>query len=147
MFDNIGSKIKAFAKGVFIVETISGILSGVGLLIGNGWDSAFWAILIIVASPFVAWASAFLIYGFGQLIDNSDKLVANSNKLVREIEKTNNGYNEQVVNSQNITEQSVASPNATDENESMTEEEEFRKWRDEGLITEEEYLNKKLNID
>lgn len=93
MFDNIGNKIKSFAKGFFVVEIIVGYISGIAIGVNTEWSAAFWSILIFFLCPFGAWASAIFIYGLGQLIENSDILVANSNQLIQDQQKHNKSVN------------------------------------------------------
>ncbi len=109
MFDNIGRKIKNIAIGVFVVEIISGISIGLSIGIKTEWDNAFWAIVVIISSPFAAWVSSVLLYGFGQLIENSDMLVVNSKKLV---DKTTN----QTKISQNPVDRFLSKPNNSTDN-------------------------------
>lgn len=95
MFDNIGRKIKILAIVVFVLEMLAGIIAGFTFGSNTDWKEPFRAILIIIASPFLAWISAFVLYGFGQLVENSDKLVNNSNKLIHACDKKTNYENNQ----------------------------------------------------
>ncbi len=90
MFDDIGGKLKSFAKGIVWFAGIFGVLLGVGL--GSEIDSVIIPIIIILLGIFVGWIAAIGVYGLGQLIENSDKMVDNSEKILKiyrsgEIEK------------------------------------------------------------
>ena len=75
MFDNIGQKVKAFAKGVFVTEVIAAIISGIVMICSGEDELILWGIITIIAGPLIGWLSSFLIYAFGQLVENSDILV------------------------------------------------------------------------
>lgn len=70
MFDNIGGKIKGFAKIVAWLGIILSVI--IGLL-----SMATGGILIMIIGGVSSWVGSFVLYGFGQLVENSDKLVAN----------------------------------------------------------------------
>lgn len=70
MFDNIGGKIKGFAKVVAWLGIILSVIIGF-LSIETG------GILIIIIGSVSSWVGSFVLYGFGQLVENSDKLVGN----------------------------------------------------------------------
>ncbi len=71
MYQEIGKKIKQLAKATFIVEAIGAIITGFVLLVDWGIEDGWWALLIIVCGPIVAWVSSWLLYGFGELIDTN----------------------------------------------------------------------------
>ena len=60
-FDNVGGKIKGWAKLVFVVEAIAAVI--VGLVTVN--TSALAGLLVIIVGPVVAWISSWLMYGYG----------------------------------------------------------------------------------
>ena len=81
MFNNIGGKIKGWAVGTFILESIAAIVTGLGIFI-EADDGAFWiGTLVILGGILVAYVSVLLIYGLGELIENS----AASREELREI--------------------------------------------------------------
>ena len=68
LYDDIGSKIKSWAKGVFAVEVAVSIVAVVFLFVASEyWE--WWYFLILFGGPFVAWVSSWLLYGFGEIID------------------------------------------------------------------------------
>ena len=78
-FDNIGGKIKNWAKLIFAIEAITAVIAG--LVIMNTTILA--GLLVIVVGPIFAWISSWLMYGYGQLIENSD-IIAEEYKRANE---------------------------------------------------------------
>ena len=72
MFDNIGGKIKGFAK------VVCGIGIAISVIIGLLSLNAITALLIIGIGSLSSWIGSFMTYGFGQLIENTDILVKQS---------------------------------------------------------------------
>ena len=68
MYENIGGKIKGFAKASFVVEAIAAFIAGFGVMVG---DEIMIGLLLMVLGPIVAWVASWLLYGFGELIDNT----------------------------------------------------------------------------
>ena len=80
MFNNIGKKIKSYAKWVCFCGIGASVIGGLRVLTEAGDAGEFVicliiAIIIIAVGGFVSWVSSFTVYGFGQMVDNSDKLV------------------------------------------------------------------------
>lgn len=67
LYENIGVKIKSWAKWIFIVEAVSAIIGGF-IMVGN--DDAEMGLIMVIAGPVVAWVSSWLLYAFGQLVDD-----------------------------------------------------------------------------
>ena len=70
LYENIGKKIKKWAKWIFILEAIAAIISGLGLLFA-GEDTWLFGLLDIILGPSVALVSTWLLYGFGELIEKT----------------------------------------------------------------------------
>lgn len=70
LYEDIGSKIKNWAKWIFIVEAVGAILTGLTLLIDRGLEDAWWALFIIIFGPIVAWVSSWILYAFGELVED-----------------------------------------------------------------------------
>lgn len=68
MFDNIGGKIKGFAKIIAWLGIILSVIFGL-LSIEEG------GIMIMIIGSVSSWLGSLVLYGFGQLVENSDKLV------------------------------------------------------------------------
>lgn len=78
-YDNIGSKIKNWAKGIFWVEAIAAVIGGIVLLCEG---EVVPGLLVILFGPVAAWMLSWLLYGYGQLIENSD-IIAEEYKKVK----------------------------------------------------------------
>ena len=86
MYDNIGGKIKGFAKVSFIVAAIAEVITGIALM-ATDVDLILYGLLILIVGPIIAWVSSWLLYGFGQLIENSDIIAAEYNRKNEKHEK------------------------------------------------------------
>lgn len=73
MFNNVGGKIKVFAKVLFIIDLIISVIL-TGIIIKKTSDSIL-GLCTFIVSFFAIWLAALLLYGFGKLIENSDTIV------------------------------------------------------------------------
>ena len=112
MYDNIGGKIKGFAKVSFIVAAIAEVITGIALMAADE-DLILYGLLVMVVGPIVAWVSSWLLYGFGELIDKASDIERNTRGGERKSEAQSK------VDSERISK--------------------IEKLRSQGLITEEEY--------
>ena len=78
-YDNIGGKIKGWAKWIFAIEAIATIIMGL-IFMGVSVLAGF---LLMLFGPIAAWVSSWILYGYGQLIENSD-IIAEEYKRVNE---------------------------------------------------------------
>lgn len=84
MYDDIGVKLKGFAKGIFIVEAIGSFIAGVILMLndsgdfGSIFEPGLLGVLIMIFGPIAAWVSSLFIYGFGELIDKACEIAENT---------------------------------------------------------------------
>ena len=115
MFDNIGSKIKTLAKVICWLGIIGFVIIGVALMVIDDGNFALLGFLLLFFGPLSAWIGSFMTYGFGQLIENSGKLVARRN-----------GRSTDTKTIETVHEKIQA----------------LNKWKQQGLITEEEYTQK-----
>ena len=67
LYENIGGKIKNWAKWIFIVEAIGAVITGV-VLMGN--DDAVIGVIVLVCGPIVAWVGSWILYAFGELVED-----------------------------------------------------------------------------
>lgn len=109
MFENIGGKIKGLAQIVCWVGIIGSVLCGLFIIALGPSELSGVGLLIMIFGSLGAWAGSFMTYGFGQLIENSDILAG---KLRAEASA------------------------ATKEDRTKSQ---LNDWREQGLITEEEY--------
>lgn len=72
LYENIGGKIKNWAKWIFIVEALAAIITGVVFFFEAESDEiyAVYGLLAVVFGPFVAWVSSWILYAFGQLVED-----------------------------------------------------------------------------
>lgn len=70
LFGNIGKKVKGLALGVFFVEAIASIITGI-ILMAEDDDLIAYGLLTIVFGPAVAWLSSLVLYAFGELVDKT----------------------------------------------------------------------------
>ena len=134
LYSNIGSKIKTWAKWVFIVEAIASVIGAICMMASaeNSWMLVV-GMIVLVVGPFIAWVSSWLLYGFGEIIV---KLTA----IERNTHSTNADKEESSVHTNEENEQQV---------HILTDEEKLRnqkiariaELRKKGLITEEMYQN------
>ena len=78
LYENIGSKIKGLAKGIFLIESIGSVISGLVFLFE---EEALLALLLIFIGPLVAWISSWILYAFGQLVENSDSIAIHTARI------------------------------------------------------------------
>ena len=69
LYENIGDKIKNWAKWMFIVEAIGAIISGF-VLMGIDEDLSLYGLLALVCGPIVALVSSWTLFAFGQLVED-----------------------------------------------------------------------------
>ena len=85
LYENIGKKIKAWAKWIFIVEAIAAIIGGL-LLIFDG--EGLIGFVILIAGPFVAWVSSWLLYAFGELVEKTVANESNTRNILKKLTET-----------------------------------------------------------
>ena len=103
MFENIGGRIKGWAKGVFIVETIAAIIGGLVIMSG-GAEMIFIGLIVIACAVGVGYVAALPLYALGEIVD---RLVSIDEKLGKEPknvnEDTTNNRRKSVNNGLNCT--------------------------------------------
>ncbi len=119
MFDNIGGKIKALAQVVCWIGIIASAICGIIMMATGDPSLNLIGFLIIILGSLFSWIGSFMTYGFGQLIENTDKLVEEKN---------------------NVTHTVTTSRNTNDKLKLLNN------WREQGLITEEEYYQGVKNL-
>ena len=85
MFDNlykdIGEKIKAWAKWVFIIGAIASVIGAI-VMMATAEDS--WVLIVgvfdLIIGPIVSLVSSWLLYGFGEMLDTLDVIAYNTYK-------------------------------------------------------------------
>ena len=69
LYENIGGKIKNWAKWIFIVEAIGAIITGLVFLFTDE-DFILYGLLIMILGPIVAWVGSWILYAFGELVED-----------------------------------------------------------------------------
>lgn len=121
MFDNIGSKIKSLAKIVCWVGIIITVIAGIVMLASGGDVSSPIGLVLVIAGPIISWISSFFVYGFGELIEKTSEIAENTKPK----------------GATPISSQVVAEGVENEDKKAL-----LKKWREQGLITEEEYQQK-----
>ena len=72
LYENIGGKIKNWAKWIFIVEAIGSVVAAIVVPAASGDpDDFIWlSALLIVFGPLVAWVGSWLLYAFGEMVED-----------------------------------------------------------------------------
>ena len=116
MFENIGSKIKALAKVICWVGIILSLIIGIIMLASSGDVGSGVGLIVIIVGCLGSWIGSFFTYGFGELIEKTTEIAENTKSL----------------NSANV--------GADDKLELL------EKWKAQGLIDEDEYLEQKSKL-
>ncbi len=131
MYDKIGDKIKTLAKAIAIIGIVASVIYGIVLL---SLEQTTAGIIYILIMPFLIWANSFVLYGFGELIEK----VCNIEKNIRKGSSKTDTETEQKDNDEDYEEKEDDDGDEYNTyNERIAKIEELR---DQGLITEEEYL-------
>ena len=69
LYENIGGKIKNWAKWIFIFEVIGAIITGLVLLFTDE-DLILYGLLTLVCGTIVAYIGSWILYAFGQLVED-----------------------------------------------------------------------------
>ena len=72
LYEDIGGKIKNWAKWIFIVEAICSVIAGIVLFTEAEYDEIYilYGLLAIFVGPFAAWVGSWILYAFGQLVED-----------------------------------------------------------------------------
>ena len=72
LYDDIGKKIKGWAKWTFIIEAVCSVFGAIMSVFAlESIDMFYIPLLWIVLGPIVAWVSSWLLYAFGELVDKT----------------------------------------------------------------------------
>lgn len=84
LYDNIGGKIKGWAKGIFILETVGVIILGLVLLFDE--VTVLTGLLTMIIGPIVAWVSSWLLYAFGELVEKTAANEENTRYILKALQ-------------------------------------------------------------
>lgn len=110
MFNDIGGKIKTLAKVICWVGIIGSVIVGLIMMTSDGDKYGPLGLGVLIGGSLFSWIGSFFAYGFGEIIEKVTEIAKNTAKT-------------------------DSAPSKTDE---MTAT--LNKWKAQGLINEEEYL-------
>ena len=85
LYENIGQKLKSWAKWIFIIEAITAIISGIVLLFVEYFFLV--GLLTIFIGPIAAWVSSWLLYAFGELVEKTCENERNTSEMLKFIKE------------------------------------------------------------
>ena len=134
LYSNIGSKIKNWAKWVFIVAAIASVIGAICMM-ASAEDSWMLVVgmIVLVVGPLIAWVSSWLLYGFGEIIVKLTDIERNTRSTNADKEESSIHTNEE--NEQQVH---ILTDEEKVRNQKIARIAELRK---KGLITEEMYQN------
>lgn len=77
MYNNVGGKIKTFAKVVFTLGLVFTIISAFYLLSSGAGSVAILLLLLLAVGALFTWVISLFIYGFGELLVNVKVIARN----------------------------------------------------------------------
>ena len=80
LYENIGGKIKNWAKWTFIVEAVAAVIAGIAVIIDS--EDFLLAFALILLGPIVAFIGSWILYAFGELVEKT----SDTNNVIRKIE-------------------------------------------------------------
>ena len=80
LYEDIGGKIKNWAKWIFVVETIAAIIGGLALIFN---DAAGIGLIVLIFGPLVAWVGSWFLYAFGELVQDVHAIRSQEAPLIR----------------------------------------------------------------
>ena len=78
-YENIGGKLKNWAKFIFVAEAVAAIIGGIGMLAN---DAAVAGLLTMLFGPIVALISTWLLYAFGELVEKTAANEENTRRIL-----------------------------------------------------------------
>ena len=82
LYENIGGKIKNWAKWIFVIEVIGAVITGLVLFFTDE-DLILYGLLTLVCGPIVAYIGSGILYAFGELVEKT----ADNENITRKILK------------------------------------------------------------
>lgn len=84
LYENIGGKIKNWAKWIFIVEVIAAVITGIALIVDDG-DENLVGVLVMFVGPIVAWIGSWILYAFGELVEKTSENESNTKQILEKL--------------------------------------------------------------
>lgn len=89
IYGNIGGKLKALAKVVFVLESIAFFYLGLKMMMSDmGPRAILIGMLVAIIGPFVAWVSSWLLYAFGELVEKTSDNESNTRNILKELRRS-----------------------------------------------------------
>ncbi|MBE6783518.1 MAG: hypothetical protein E7536_05855 [Ruminococcaceae bacterium] len=82
LYENIGGKIKKWAKWIFIVEAIGAIIAGLVLIINVEEELILHGFLALIFGPVVAFVGSWILYAFGELVEKTAANERNTSNIL-----------------------------------------------------------------
>lgn len=90
LFNNVGPKIRNFAKAAFVVESVAAILGGLALIIEDfEIETILMGIGIIVGGILAAYWTSVFIAGIGENIESTTAVKETNQQILAELKKLN----------------------------------------------------------
>jgi len=84
LYENIGSKIKNWAKWIFVIEAIGAVITGLVLLFTDE-DLFLYGLLTLVCGPIVAYIGSGILYAFGELVEKTADNENNTRQILKKL--------------------------------------------------------------
>ena len=84
LYENVGRKIKNWAKLIFVIETIGAVITGLVLLF-NYEDLILYGLLTLVCGPIVAYIGSWILYAFGELVEKTADNENNTRQILKKL--------------------------------------------------------------
>lgn len=85
-FTDPGMRIKKYAKGLFIIESIAAIIGGLGLMMSDE-DMIIYGVLTAAAGVAVAYITSLFMAAFGDLVQSNIDNKAVNEEILKELKK------------------------------------------------------------
>lgn len=89
LYENIGGKIKSWAKWIFIIEAIGAVIAGFVLMCtASDFDDLqiLWGLLTMILGPCVALVSTWILYAFGELVEKTCDNENNTRQILKKLD-------------------------------------------------------------
>jgi len=87
LFENAGTKIKNFARGLFVLEAAASVLGGIIMMISDE-DYFLIGLLIIVAGIIAAYITSLFLTAFGDLVESAASTVEINDAILKKLNET-----------------------------------------------------------
>lgn len=89
LYNDIGKKIKNWAKWIFIIEAISSVIGAFAMIFTEEDVLVAIGIAMIFVGPLVAWVSSWILYAFGELVEKTVENEQHTREILKIISEKN----------------------------------------------------------